>query len=200
MKPPLPGAAQPARAAATQPRGAAAQPRAASPQPHAAAAQPTETRRRRPSSAEEDPLTSAAFSLRPSGPVDGRSSMRARSGSADRYDTSSRGGTSPSPYAAPTYGDSSSVTQTMSPPPYGQDYGYGNGSPAAPASEPRRNNGNGSHARPEGAGEGTRPVRQPYPRDSHQAADNQGAAGYPANVSYPGNGYPANGYQGSGHR
>ena len=158
---------------------------------------------RSPSSAEEDPLTSAAFSLRPSGPVDGRSSTRARNGSVDRYDTSSRGGTSPYPLAAPTYGDSSSVTQTMSTPPYGQDYGYGNGSPpapAAPASEPRRHNGTGSHSRPEGAGEGTRPVRQPYPWDSHWAADNQEAAGYPSNVSYPGNGYPANGYQGSGYR
>jgi hypothetical protein len=190
MKPPLPGATQPVRATATQPR--------------AASTQPTETRRRRPSSAEEDPLTSAAFSLRPSGPVDGRSSTRARNGSADRYDTSSRGGTSPYPYAAPTYGDSSSVTQTMSTPPYGQDYGNGNGRPAAPASEPRRNNGNGSHARPEGAGEGIRPVRQPYPRDSHRAAGNQGSAGYPGNASYPasypGNGYPANGYQGNGHR
>jgi hypothetical protein len=172
----------------------------ASTQPRAAAVQPTETRRRRPSSAEEDPLTSAAFSLRPSGPVDGRSSMRARNGSADRYDTGSRGSTSPYPYSAPTYDDSSSVTQTMSTPPYGQDYGYGNGSPAAPASEPGRQNGTGSYARPKGAGEGTRPVRQAYPRDSHLAAGNQGAAGYPGNGSYPGNGYPANGHQGNGHR
>jgi hypothetical protein len=214
MKPPLPGATQPVRAAAAQPRvastqpraaaaqprAAAAQPRVASTQPRAAAAQPTETRRRRPSSAEEDPLTSAAFSLRPSGPVDGRSSMRARNGSADRYDTSSRGSTSPYPYSAPTYDDSSSVTQTMSTPPYGQDYGYGNGSPAAPASEPGRQNGTGSYARPVGVGEGTRPVRQAYPRDSHLAAGNQGAAGYPGNGSYPGNGYPANGHQGNGHR
>ena len=204
MKPPLPGGTQPVRAAAaqpraasTQPRTAAAQPRTAAAQPRAAAAQPTETRRRRPSSAEEDPLTSAAFSLRPSGPVDGRSSMRARNGSADRYDTSPHGGTS-APYSAPTYDDSSSVTQTMSTPPYGQDYGYGN--PMAPASEPPRHNGAGSHARPEGAGEGTRPVRQAYPRDSQPTAGNQGAAGYPGNGSYPGNGYPANGYQGNGNR
>jgi hypothetical protein len=172
----------------------------ASTQPRAAAVQPTETRRRRPSSAEEDPLTSAAFSLRPSGPVDGRSSMRARNSSADRYDTGSRGSTSPYPYSAPTYDDSSSVTQTMSTPPYGQDYGYGNGSPAAPASEPGRQNGTGSYAQPEGAGEGTRPVRQAYPRDSHLAAGKQGAAGYPGNGSYPESGYPANGHQGNGHR
>src|SRR5205823_11150426 len=125
-------AAQP-RETATPPRGTAAQPRGAASQPRGAASQPTETRRRRPSSAEEDPLTSSAFSLRPSGPVDGRSSLRARNGSTDRYDT----GTSPYPYSAPTYGDpSSSATQTMSTPPYGQSYGYGNGSPAAPAGEP----------------------------------------------------------------
>ncbi len=206
MKPPLPRATQPRaaaappRAAAAPPRAAAAPPRAAAAPPRAAAAQPTETRRRRPSSAEEDPLTSAAFSLRPSGPVDGRSSMRTRNGSADRYDSSSRGGTSPYPYSAPTYDDSSSVTQTMSTPPYDQDYGYGNGSPAAPASEPPRHNGGGSHARPAVASEGTRPVRQAYPRDSPLAAGNQGTAGYPGNGSYPGNDYPANGYQGNGHR
>ena len=75
------------------------------------------------SSAEEDPLTSAAFSLRPSGPVDGRSSRRARN--ADSYETGgstgSRGGTSPYPYPAPSYDDPSSATQTMSTPPYGAD-------------------------------------------------------------------------------
>jgi hypothetical protein len=161
-----------------------------------AGTQPTETRRRRPSSAEEDPLTSAAFSLRPSGPVDGRSSLRARNGSADRFDT----GTSPDPYSTPS---------------------YGNGSPAAPAGEPRRRSG--SHARPEDPGDVTRPVRQAYPRDSRQATGSyrgngsypgngssaangggQRPAGYPGNGSYPangynGNGYPANGYNGNGY-
>jgi hypothetical protein len=228
MKPPLPGATQPVRVAATPPRGTAAQPReavtpprgtAAQPreavtpprgtatQPRGTGTQPTETRRRRPSSAEEDPLTSAAFSLRPSGPVDGRSSLRARTGSADRYDT----GTSPYPHSAPSYADpSSSATQTMSTPPYGQSYGYGNGSPAAPAGEPRRRNGNGGHARPEDPGDGARPARQANPRGSHQAtgsyrsngsypANGYPANGYPAN-GYPGNGYQGSGYQGSGHR
>ena len=97
-KPPLPGATQPVRVAAsssqpmdatsrpgtTQPREAVTPPRGTPAQPRGAGTQPTETRRRRPSSAEEDPLTSAAFSLRPSGPVDGRSSLRAGNGSADR--------------------------------------------------------------------------------------------------------------------
>jgi hypothetical protein len=191
MKPPLPGATQPVRVAATPPRGTAAPPREAltppggtatpqreavtpargtAAQPGGAGTQPTETRRRRPSSAEEDPLTSAAFSLRPSGPVDGRSSLRARNGSADRFDT----GTSPYPYSAPS---------------------YGNGSPAVTAGEPRRRNGNGSHARPEDPGDATRPARQAYPRGSHQATGS-----YRSNGSYPANGYPGNGYQGNGHR
>ena len=183
MKPPLPGPTQPVRAAATAPRGTAAQPREAATaprgtadQPRGTGTQPTETRRRRPSSAEEDPLTSTAFSLRPSGPVDGRSSLRARNGSADRFDT----GTSPYPYSAPS---------------------YGNGSPAAPAGEPRRRNGNGSHARPEDPVDGTRPARQANPRGSHQATGsyrNNGGS-YPGN-GYPGNGYQGNGYQGNGHR
>jgi hypothetical protein len=206
MKPPLPGATQPVRVAAsssqpmnatsrpgtTQPREAATPPRGTPAQPRGAGNQPTETRRRRPSSAEEDPLTSAAFSLRPSGPVDGRSSLRARNGSADRYDT----GTSPYPYSTSSYGDpSSSATQTMSTPPYGQSYGYGNGSQAAPAGEPRRRNGNGGHARPEDPGDGTRPARQASPRGSHQATGSSRSNG-----SYPGNGYPANGYPANGHR
>jgi hypothetical protein len=202
MKPPLPGATQPVRVAATPPRGTAAQPREAvtpprgtAAQPRGAGTQPTETRRRWPSSAEEDPLTSAAFSLRPSGPVDGRSSQRVRNGSADRYDT----GTSPYPYSAPSYGDPSSATQMMSTPAYGQN--YGNGSPAAPAAEPRRRNGTGSHARPEDPGDGIRLARQADPRDSHQAAGSyRGNGSYPANGGYPGNGYPGNGYQGNGHR
>jgi hypothetical protein len=182
MKPPLPGATQPVRAAATPPRGTAAQPRepvtplrGTAAQPRGAGTQPAETRRRRPSSAEEDPLTSAAFSLRPSGPVDGRSSLRTRNDSADRFDT----GTSPYPYSTPS---------------------YGNGSPAAPAGEPRRRNGNGSHARPEDPGDGTRPARQAYPRGSHQATGSYRSNGSYPGSSYPASGYPGNGHQGNGHR
>jgi hypothetical protein len=83
-------------------------------------------------------------------------------------------GTSPYPYSTPS---------------------SGNGSPSAPAAEPRRRNGGGSHARPEDPGDVTRPVRQAYPRGSHQATGS-----YRSNGSYPANGYPANGYQGNGHR
>jgi hypothetical protein len=192
------------RSAATQPvraPAAASQPMNAASQPRGAAAQPAEPRRRRPSSAEEDPLTSAAFSLRSSGPVDGRSSLRTRDTTRDQYDAGgsgpgsagSYGGTSPYPYPTPSYGDPSSVTQTMNTPPYGENYGYGSGgaAPQAPqADEPRRQNGTRSHARPDGPGEGTRPTRQAYPREARQATG-----------SYPANGaHPANGYQGNGHR
>jgi hypothetical protein len=188
MKSQPPGATQPVRVAAS------------TGQPREAATQPTETRRRRPSSAEEDPLTSSAFSLRPSGPVDGRSSLRARNSPADQSDISS-----PYPYSAPSYGDSSSVTQTTATPPHGQDYGYGRGDPAAQAGEPRRRNGTRSHARPDGTGEGTRPARQAYPRHSSQTAGSyEGNGGYPGNGnqtgSYPVGGYPGNGHRGNGHR
>jgi hypothetical protein len=200
MKPPLPGATP------TQPREATTT--------------PAETRRRRPSSAEEDPLTSAAFSLRPSGPVDGRSSLRARNASADSYHTigatGAHGDTSPYPYSTPSYEDPSSVTQTMATPPYGQDYGYGRGSSAAQAGEPRHK-GARSHARPDGTGEGTTTTRPTYPRHSRQATGsyqatggNQVSGGYPSNGNYSGNGYQGNGYQagsypaggspGNGHR
>ena len=178
MKSQLQGTTQPVRVAAStsQPRGAATQP--------AQPAQPAETRRRRPSSAEEDPLTSAAFSLRASGPVDGRSSLRARNSSADRYDSSS-----PYLYPAPTYRDSSSVTQTMATPPSGVDYGYRPGDPAPQAGEPRRQNGTGSHARPDGGSQGS----GGYPGNGYPGN------GYPGN-GYPGNGYPGNGHRGNGHR
>jgi len=195
----------PPRGVASQPRESATPPRGVTSQPRESATQPAETRRRRPSSAEEDPLTSSAFSLRPSGPVDGRSSLRGRNASADRYDTGgstgSNGGTSPYPYSTPSYADPSSVSQTMNTPPYGQDYEYGRGGSAAPAGEPRRQNGTGSHARPDSTGEGTRPARQTYPRDSHQATGSYRSIGSSqGNGSYPGNGYPGNGYPGNGHQ
>ena len=214
----LPGAAQPVRVAS-----GTSQPMSAASQPRAAAAQPGETRaRRRPSSTEEDPLTSAAFSLRSSGPVDGRSSLSARDTTRDQYDAEgsgpgsagSYGGTSPYPYPTPSYGDPS-VTQTMNTPPYGENYGYGSGGPAPQADEPRRQNGTRSHARPEDTGEGTRAGRQAYPREGRQATGSYPAGSYQGNGyqgntyqgngyvqgnGYQGNGYQGNGYQGNGHR
>ena len=178
MKPPL-GATQPARVAAngSQPMSTAAAPRGS-------ATQPAETRRRRANSTEEDPLTSAAFAQRPSGPVDGRSSLRA-------------------------HGTSSSATQAVATPPYGQDYGSGRADAAAQVAEPQRSR-TGSHARPNGSSDWTRTARPTHPRHSYQPT-----GGYPGNGSYPGNGnpagsyptgsyptgsYPADGYLGNGHR
>ena len=173
-------------------------------QPLRAADQPAETRgrRRASSSADEDPLTSAAFSLRTSGPVDGRSSLRS---------SPSNSGTS--------YGDPSSATQATNTPPYGENYGYGSGGPAAQPGDPGRPNGTRSHARHGGNGEGTRAARQAYPQDdyhgtgSYQAGRNP-TGGYPAGrhqgngyqrASYQtggsqGSGYQGSGYQGNGHR
>jgi hypothetical protein len=187
-----------------RPPAGTSQPISAASQPRGAATQPAEPRRRRPSSAEEDPLTSAAFSLRSSGPVDGRSSLRARDTTRNQYDAGgsgpgsagSYGGTSPYPYATPSHGDPSSVTQTMNTPPYGENYGYGSGGPASQAVEPPRQNGTRRHARPDGLGDGTRAARQEYPREARQAT-----GGYPASSARPGNSaYPGNGYQGNGHR
>jgi hypothetical protein len=200
MKPSLAGATQPVRVAAGN-----GQPMSTASAPSGPATQPTETRRRRPSSAEEDPLTSAAFALRPSGPVDGRSSLRARHTSTDRNDTSS-----PRPYPTPSHGDSSSATQTMTTPPYGQDYGYGRADAAARAGESRRHNGTGSHARPDDTSDWTRSAPQVHPRHGRQATESYaGNGGYAGNgnqtgsyqtASYPAVGYPGNGHRGNGHR
>ena len=85
----VPGATQPVRTAAgtSQLMSAPSRPVNGS-QPVSAAAQPAETRGRRRASRsdDEDPLTSAAFSLRSSGPVDGRSSRRSRDMTREQYD------------------------------------------------------------------------------------------------------------------
>ena len=74
-------------ATGSQPYQTAPQPYQSGPQPaYASAGDRTETRRR---SLEEDPLTSSAFSLRTSGPVDGRSyqaSRRSRDMSREQYE------------------------------------------------------------------------------------------------------------------
>ncbi len=171
------------------------------------APQPAETRgRRRASSAEEDPLTSAAFALRASGPVDGRSSLRSggsRSGGSGTGPASTYGGTS---YAGTSYGDyarPSAATQAMSTPPSGQDYGYASRGTVPPGGDPRRHDDSGSHARHAGMGEQTRPVRQVHPQDGYQGTGSYPSPGYAGDGyrgdGYPGTGgYPAGGYQGNG--
>lgn len=212
------GGSQPTTAT-RQPVSAAGAPSNIASRPAGAPAQPTEARgRRRASSAEEDPLTSAAFSLRPSGPVDGRSSLRAggsRSGGSAPGSAGAYGDTSPgSPYppAGASYGDRSSVTQAANTPPRGENYGYGSRGSAPAGDDARRPNGTRSHARPTGPGQngqgaqngqGTRPARHAYPQVGYPAGNRpgtggyQGAGGYPAPV-YPGNGYPGSGYPGNG--
>jgi len=222
-----------------------------------AAAQPAETRGRRRASRsdDEDPLTSAAFSLRSSGPVDGRSSRRSQDMTRDQYDAamaqetqtfsaaeteaasagypggvspyrqseSPAGGRSPSSYSGTAYGDSSSVTQAMNTPPYGENYGYGSGGSPAQPDDLRRQNGARSHARHGGTGEATRAARQAYPQDGYQgsstgsypASGYQGSGSYQSTGSrqtggyptggyptggYPTEGYPDGGHQGNGHQ
>jgi hypothetical protein len=113
--------------------------------------------------AEEDPLTSPAYSLRPKGRVDGRSYPapgRTRDPGRDQYQRPSQGPGRPDPLRpGDTYGSTGSypaypdpqrgyggAPQPMSTPPYGERYGYGNpagsrgpadqGSPAGPAGQP----------------------------------------------------------------
>ena len=194
----------PAERTVTQPTYAATQP-VPRMNPQGTASQPGQGRRRRPSSSEEDPLTSAAFALRPSGPVDGRSVLRARDRNGDRYgagsdpvSADSYGGTSPYPYATPSSSSASSVAQTVSTPPYGDNYGHGrHGTPAAPADEPRRPGTRSYQGSHEAAG--GHPGTGSYRTGSYRTGS------YPAGAAYPGtarsvNGYQPDGYQGNGHR
>ena len=185
------------RAAASRPAHRA--PRAASPATRCSARRDRAGGARARRSADEDPLTSAAFSLRSSGPVDGRSSLRAQDATRDQYDAAggsgpesagSYGGASPYPYATSSYGDPSSVNQTMNTPPYGENYGHGSGAPA-----PQRSTTGAAERHPEPRPAwrhrraGPRAARQAYPQDGYQgtAAATRPAATRAAS-SYPGTG------------
>jgi hypothetical protein len=181
------------------------QPRAAS-APPAQPAPPSETARRpRSASTNEDPLTSASYSLRSRGPVDGRSSLRPRDQQdvpRSRHDAGSgagRGPANPPPYgqagpyqpagppAGTSYDDAASATQMMNNPAYGENTGYGGGNQAGrPVAR--------SHARPGGTGERPRPPRPAYPPDTRQPSGS-----YPAGA-YAGNGQPGRGHQPGGHQ
>jgi hypothetical protein len=192
-------------------------------QPPETAAPPAETRGRRRASisADEDPLTSAAFALRSSGPVDGRSSRRSRDMTSEQYDSAGTqatrtfslseteaasggypvGGPSFRPAESPVGGRSSvpypgtqsSATQATNTPPYGESYGYDARNPAPQANDPRRQNGTRSHARHDGTGEGTRTARQAYPQDGYQTGSYQTG-------EYPAGGYPAGDDQDIGYQ
>jgi len=230
MKPQVPGATQPVRVAAgTSPlTSAPSQPVSAS-QPVSTAAQPGETRGRRRASRsdEEDPLTSAAFSLRSSGPVDGRSSRRSRDNDAAiaqetqtfsaaeteaasagypggvpplRQSEPPAGGRSPSSYSGTAHGDPSSVTQAMKTPPYGENYGYGSGGSPAQPDDTRRQNGTRSHARHGGTGEAARAARQTYPQDDYQGTGSYLTGGHQSTGSRQSTGsYQVGGYPTGGY-
>jgi hypothetical protein len=90
----------------------------------------------------------------------------------------------------------------MATPPYGQDYGSARRDPAQ-AGETRRHARTGSHARPDGPGDGTRTGRQPNPRHSYPG-NGGGTGSYQVGSyqvgSYQAGGYPGNGHGGNGHR
>jgi len=188
-------AIQPAATApvATQPYPTATQPSPATTQPVRAAHQPAEPRGRSRAaiSADEDPLTSPAYSLRPKGSVDGRSYPSPRR-SREQYEgrpdplrsdgyrsdplrpdplrSSGDGyGTAPYPYPQQPYGE---PTQALNTPSYGQSYGYGqpagsssHGAQASPRSDPRLANGGWDPGRAgtNGAGDGSWGSRPAYP-------------------------------------
>jgi hypothetical protein len=164
---------------ATQPYQAARQPAPAVTQPVSAPHRPAEPRGRSRAGlpVDDDPLTSPAYSLRPKGRVDGRSypSSHPPSHSGNglgrpdppRADSPRLGpprsgdayaGTGPysspaaHPYSQQPYGE---PAQSMSTPPYGERYGYGN--PAGsqvPAGDSRRANGGWSPGPAGGPGDG----------------------------------------------
>jgi hypothetical protein len=151
---PLRTAAQPAHAT-TQPARTTTQPARTTTQPVRAVGQLGETEGRgRRRSAEEDPLTSAAFALRASGPVDGRSFLAPRSApDPSRAGSGVRSGTSPYPAAERPYrepgGGPSGPSASANTPPYGESYGLGDGYAAGPAADPRRHDSRPRHGRDE---------------------------------------------------
>ena len=194
MTPQVPGVTQPVRLAAGTSLLTSA------PSQPMSAAQPAETRGRRRArrSDDEDPLTSAAFSLRSSGPVDGRSSRRSPDMPREQYDAT---------VTQETQTFSAAETEAAS-------SGYPGGVPPFRQSE-RRQNGTRSHARHGGTGEAGRAARQAYPQDGYQdtgsnpAGSYQGSGsyqtgGYPTGRyttgGYPTGGYPDGGHQGNGHQ
>jgi len=137
-----------------------------------------------------------------------------------RQSESSANGRSPSSYSGTAYGDPSPVTQAMTTPPYGENYGYGSGGSPAQPDDPRRQNGTRSHARHGGTGEAGRAARQAYPQDGYQGTASNPAGSNPAGSNpagsyqgsgsyqtggyptggYPTGGYPDGGHQGNGHQ
>ncbi len=218
------GATQPVRAA-TGPG-----PLMSAGQPTAAAAQGAETRGRRRAnrSDDEDPLTSAAFSLRSSGPVDGRSLRRSRGPAREQYDTGSTQETqafgkaetqaaSPGyPSGVPSFRPSESLAGARSPSSYP---GTAHGDPSSvtqavntPPSGQNYGYGGGNSpaqpARPAQAAQPDDPRRPNGPRSpgrhsgssetTRSARQAYPQEGYQGSGGYPAANYPADGYPGTG--
>jgi hypothetical protein len=220
MKSQGPGATQPVRAA-TGPsplRSAPSQPVNAPSQAVSAAAPPAEPRGRRRASRsdDEDPLTSAAFSLRSSGPVDGRSSRRSRDTTRDQYDavaqetqTFSAAETEAAsggyPGGVPPFRQSESSAGGRSPSSYsGTSYDDPSSVTQAMNTPPYGETyGYGSGGSPAQAPQPDAPRRQNGTR-SHARHSGTGEATRAARQTYPQDahqgtgGYPADGYQGTG--
>jgi hypothetical protein len=198
-----------------QPVNAPSQPVNAPSQPVNAAAPPAEPRGRRPASRsdDEDPLTSAAFSLRSSGPVDGRSSRRSRDTTSGQYDpvaqetqTFSAAETEAAsggyPGGVPQFRQSESSAGGRSPSSY-SGTSYDDPSPVTqamntpPYGETYGYGSGGSPAQPD------EPRRQNGTR-SHARHGSTGEATRAARQTYPQDayqgtgGYPADGYSGTG--
>jgi hypothetical protein len=231
----LPAATQPVQsmtsqvASATQPVRAATGPGPLMSvgQPTGAAAQAAETRGRRRAnrSDDEDPLTSAAFSLRSSGPVDGRSSHRSRGATREPYDIGSTQETQASskaetgaasagyPGGVPSFRPSESLTGARSPSSYpGNAYGDPSSVTQAMSTPPSgQNYGYGSGNSPTQAAQAAQPddSRRPNgPRSSgrHSAISETTRSarqaypqdGYQGSGGYPAANYPADGYTATG--
>jgi|SRR5271157_187204 len=219
----VPGATQPVRTAAgTRPPMSASQ-------PVSAADQPSEPRGRRRASRsdDEDPLTSAAFSLRSSGPVDGRSSRRSRDMTRDQYDAAvgqetqtfsaaeTEAASGGYPGGVPPFRQSESSAGSRSPSSYS---GPSHGDPSSvtqamntpPDGEKYRYGGRGAQAQPDDPRrqDGTRSYARhratgEATRTARQAYPQDGyqsTGSYPAGVYSSTRSYPAGGYPDGGHQ
>jgi hypothetical protein len=207
--------AAPFSPAASQPARGGTQPNEAPGRRHASTSTGTGAR------AKEDPLTSAAFSLRSSGPVDGHSQQIPRrqlelpAGGTGGRGTEPRSGTGPvraydRTSAYPPAGQAySGPAQEMSAPqpagtgPYDDVYGHVSGY-ASPADDPRWQNGARGPRGPGGPGgpggpRGPRSHSRPDGADDPRPAYYPGHGNQPGNGNYPGHSNQPSGYQGSGY-
>ncbi len=223
----VPGATQPVRTAAgtSQLISSPSRPVNGSQSVSAAA---TRGRRRTSRSDDEDPLTSAAFSLRSSGPVDGRSSRRSRDMTREQYDTSvtqetqtftaaeTEAASSGYPGGVPPFRKSESSVGRSQSSYAGPSYGDPSSVIQAVSTPPDGENYGYGGGRPPTQSTQADDLRRhngPRSHARHGGSDEasraarqaypqdgyQGTRRYPAG-SYPAGGYPDAGHQGNGHQ